>query len=125
MPPGTNGGPSVAGTRTETFGIKDVWGYNLEEEMRRLNRLVKKYPFVAIDTEFPGVVARPCGVFNTNSDYEYALFKVNVDLMKIIQLGLSFFDENGLQPEPIHTWQFNFRFHLSEEMYAQVSRNCF
>jgi CCR4-NOT transcription complex subunit 7/8 len=61
------------------------------------------------------------GVFSTNSDYEYALFKVNVDLMKIIQLGLSFFDEKGQQPSPIHTWQFNFRFNLAEEMYAQDS----
>lgn len=90
--------------------------------MRKINKLVRKFPFIAIDTEFPGVVARPCGVFNTNSEFEYALFKVNVDLMKIIQLGLSFFDENGKQPQPIHTWQFNFRFSLAEEMYAQVGK---
>ncbi|XP_055330599.1 CCR4-NOT transcription complex subunit 7-like [Paramacrobiotus metropolitanus] len=115
--------PAVAasGSSTESYGIKEVFSYNLEEEMRKINKLMKKYPYVAIDTEFPGVVARPCGVFNTNSDYEYALFKVNVDLMKIIQLGLSFFNEAGQQPTPIHTWQFNFRFNLAEEMYAQDS----
>ena len=49
------------------------------------------------------------------------MFKVNVDLMRIIQLGLSFFNDKGQQPSPIHTWQFNFRFNLAEEMYAQDS----
>jgi hypothetical protein len=51
-------------TTTESFGIKEVFAYNLEEEMRKLNRLVKKFPFIAIDTEFPGIVARPCGKRN-------------------------------------------------------------
>ncbi|GAV06030.1 hypothetical protein RvY_16070 [Ramazzottius varieornatus] len=106
---------------TESYGVKEVFTNNLEEEMRKLNRLVKKYPYIAIDTEFPGIVARPCGTFSTNSDYEYAMFKVNVDLMRIIQLGLSFFNDKGQQPSPIHTWQFNFRFNLAEEMYAQDS----
>ena len=47
--------------------------------------------------------------------------RCNVDLLKIIQLGLSFFDKDGNQPEGICTWQFNFKFNLSEDMYAEDS----
>lgn len=107
---------STPNQSNESNGIRDVYDYNLDEEMRKISKLVKKYPYIAIDTEFPGIIARPCGSFNTASEYEYAIFKVNVDLMNIIQLGISFFDDSGNQPSPIHTWQFNFRFNLAEEM---------
>ena len=40
--------------------------------------------------------------------------------MKIIQLGLTFADEHGNFPATC-TWQFNFTFNLSEDMYAQDS----
>ncbi|KAJ1559670.1 CCR4-NOT transcription complex subunit 7 [Nowakowskiella sp. JEL0078] len=72
------------------------------------------------DTEFPGVVARPIGNFRTSSDYHYQMLRCNVDLLKIIQLGVTFSDENGNVPE-ICTWQFNFKFNLSDDMYAQDS----
>lgn len=79
------------------------------------------YSFVAMDTEFPGVVARPIGSFSTNTDYQYQTLRCNVDLLKIIQLGLSFFDKHGNFAEGCPTWQFNFKFNLSEDMYAQDS----
>jgi len=44
-----------------------------------------------------------------------------VDLLKIIQLGLTFSDPDGNIPPTICTWQFNFKFNLSEDMYAQDS----
>lgn len=103
-------------------GIKDVWAHNLEEEFASLRNLLPKYCYVAMDTEFPGVVARPVGDFKTASDYLYQLLRCNVDLLRIIQLGLSFFDENGNTPTgPYTTWQFNFKFSLTEDMYAQDS----
>lgn len=62
------------------------------------------------DTEFPGVVARPIGSFKGSSDYHYQTLRCNVDLLRIIQLGLTLADENG-QPAPgVCTWQFNFQF---------------
>lgn len=103
-------------------GIKDVWAHNLEEEFSSIRKLLPKYCYVAMDTEFPGVVARPIGDFKTTADYLYQLLRCNVDLLRIIQLGLSFFDEDGKTPTgPYTTWQFNFKFNLSEDMYAQDS----
>ena len=102
-------------------GIRDVWASNLEDELKIIRQIVQQYPYVAMDTEFPGVVARPIGEFRSTCDYQYHLLKVNVDLLKIIQLGLTFLDASG-QPRPgISTWQFNFRFNLNEDMFAQDS----
>jgi len=71
--------------------------------------------------EFPGVVARPVGSFKDSHDYHYQTLKCNVDLLKIIQLGLCFCDEDGKYLPGTRTWQFNFKFSLSEDMYAQDS----
>lgn len=65
------------------------------------------------DTEFPGVVARPIGEFRSTADYQYQLLRCNVDLLKIIQLGLTFLDDNGKTPQGYSTWQFNFKFNLT------------
>ncbi|CAO3667465.1 unnamed protein product [Rhizopus stolonifer] len=75
--------------------IKEVWAENLEEEMAYLRDLVEDYPYLAMDTEFPGVTLR-----------------CNVDLLKIIQLGVTFANQYGNLPGNICTWQFNFKFSL-------------
>jgi CCR4-NOT transcription complex subunit 7/8 len=36
----------------------------------------------------------------------------NVDLLKTIQVGLTFADEEGNFPQDICTWQFNFHFDI-------------
>ncbi|CAG5079127.1 Similar to CNOT7: CCR4-NOT transcription complex subunit 7 (Homo sapiens) [Cotesia congregata] len=97
----------------EECGIRDVWGHNLEEEFRTIRQVVQQYPYVAMDTEFPGVVARPIGEFRTSADYQYQLLRCNVDLLRIIQLGLTFLNESGNTPGGGYTtWQFNFKFNL-------------
>lgn len=65
------------------------------------------------DTEFPGVVARPIGSFKTSSDYHYQTMRCNVDLLKIIQVGITLADEEGQFPQECSTWQFNFKFSLA------------
>ncbi|CAM9247349.1 unnamed protein product, partial [Ectocarpus sp. 4 AP-2014] len=101
--------------------IRNVWADNLETEMVIIRELVEDYPYVAMDTEFPGVVARPVGDFN-QPDFQYQTLRCNVDMLKMIQLGLSFANENGELPEDgCCTWQFNFAFNLSEDMYAHDS----
>ncbi|PSN35098.1 CCR4-NOT transcription complex subunit 7 [Blattella germanica] len=107
---------SAMPTATEC-GIRDVWGHNLEEEFRTIRQVVQKYHYVAMDTEFPGVVARPIGEFRSTADYQYQLLRCNVDLLRIIQLGLTFLDENGKTPGGSYTtWQFNFKFNLSIDL---------
>ncbi len=62
------------------------------------------------------------GEFKSTADYQYQLLRCNVDLLKIIQLGLTFLDEKGKLPESgPSTWQFNFKFNLTEDMYAEDS----
>ncbi|XP_031555628.1 CCR4-NOT transcription complex subunit 7-like [Actinia tenebrosa] len=106
---------------TVNYGIRDVWKDNMEEEFAKIREIVQEYPYVAMDTEFPGVVARPIGEFKSTSEYQFQLLRCNVDLLKIIQLGMSFYNEKGLQPSDGATWQFNFKFNLTEDMYAQDS----
>ncbi|KDQ62591.1 hypothetical protein JAAARDRAFT_171083 [Jaapia argillacea MUCL 33604] len=105
----------------ELARIREVWAPNLEHEMRNIRSLIEKYPYVAMDTEFPGVVARPIGSFKTSSDYHYQTMRCNVDLLKIIQVGLTLADEDGNYPQDVTTWQFNFRFSINEDMYAPES----
>jgi CCR4-NOT transcription complex subunit 7/8 len=56
------------------------------------------------------VVARPIGSFKTSSDYHYQTMRCNVDLLKIIQIGITLSNDKGELPEDVTTWQFNFHF---------------
>lgn len=105
----------------EECGIRDVWAHNLEDEFKMIRSIVQHYPYIAMDTEFPGVVARPVGQFSSSTNYMYQIMSVNIQLLKIIQLGLTFMDKNGKTPANISTWQFNFKFSLNDDMYAQES----
>lgn len=104
----------------QVLEIRNVWAENVEAEMACIREVVEKYPYVAMDTEFPGVVAKPVSEA-FSPDYHYKSLKVNVDLLKIIQLGLSFADENGNFAPRCPCWQFNFAFDLDGDMFAQDS----
>ncbi|KAK9479036.1 ribonuclease H-like domain-containing protein [Lipomyces japonicus] len=110
--------PQISNQLTGSF-IREVWRTNFEQEMRVLRELVERYNYLSMDTEFPGIVARPIGSFKTTSDYHYQTLRCNVDLLNPVQLGITFADEHGNHPEGLpSTWQFNLRFSLSEEMYS-------
>eukprot|EP00960_Hanusia_phi_P033570 750519-Hanusia_phi.AAC.2 len=87
--------------------IINVWKHNLEDAFKEISDIVQTHPYVAMDTEFPGVVARPYGTFRSHTDYQY-------------QLGLTFSDDNGNLHERC-TWQFHFSFDLDNDIFAQDS----
>jgi len=109
----------------ENLYTREVWEQNLDEELSIIREIVNDYPFVAMDTEFPGVVARPVGNHKLQAEFLYQTLRCNVDMLKLIQLGLTFTDSKGNLPfigSHYCIWQFNFReFSLKEDMYAQDS----
>ncbi|KAK9457392.1 ribonuclease H-like domain-containing protein [Dipodascopsis uninucleata] len=106
--------------------IREVWRTNFEQEMHVLRELVERYNYLSMDSEFPGIVARPIGSFKTTTDYHYQTLRCNVDLLNVIQLAITFADEHGNHPEGLpSTWQFNLRFSLAQEMYSADSIDLF
>ncbi|KAL4368673.1 hypothetical protein GQ457_05G033790 [Hibiscus cannabinus] len=106
--------------------IREVWDDNVEEEFGLIREIVDDYPYVAMDTEFPGIVLRPVGHFKSSYDYHYQTLKDNVDMLKLVQLGLTFSDEKGNLPtcgtDKYCVWQFNFReFNVNEDVFANDS----
>ena len=49
----------------ETLRVREVWANNLYQEIRYIREIVDTYQYLAMDTEFPGVVAKPLGEFKT------------------------------------------------------------
>lgn len=105
----------------------EVWEHNLEAEFSRIRKAIRDYPCVAMvrrmtmhhwvytylqDTEFPGVVARPIGEFRTTNEYQYQLLRCNVNMLKLIQLGITVYDNEGHRKRGTSIWQFNFKFSL-------------
>jgi CCR4-NOT transcription complex subunit 7/8 len=101
----------------EDHEIRDVWASNLEEEMSNIIAVSHDYPFVAMDTEFPGTVADGSPLHFD----PYLMFKANVDELKLIQLGLTFTDAQGNLPDGCATWQFNFKWSLTADKHASSS----
>ena len=82
------------------------------------------------------------GAFRGKSDYHYQCLRTNVDMLKVIQIGLTLFNEDGecppARPQPGAdmdlmgnrrqgsqafpcSWQFNFKFSLTDDMYNEKS----
>ncbi|KAH9361214.1 hypothetical protein HPB48_001572 [Haemaphysalis longicornis] len=114
-------GRIVLEVTNETRGLRDVWAFNLDQELRTIGRVVQRYKFVAMDTEFPGVAFKVIGDFHSRVSYHYQSLRSNVNMLKIIQIGFTFMDEAVNKPPNYWTWQFNFKFSLTEDMCAQDS----
>lgn len=121
-PPATSSGSAASGrfktVDGRTIEIRDVWASNLDREMEIIRDLIDKYRCVAMDTEFPGVVARPV---TDTGDMQYQTLRCNVDMLKLIQLGITLTDDEGNWVDGCTCWQFNFKFSLSDDMFAQDS----
>jgi CCR4-NOT transcription complex subunit 7/8 len=101
--------------------IRNVYSDTLIWEMAKIREVITTHKYIAMDTEFPGVVVRPLDAYLGTKEYNYKTLRCNVDLLKIIQLGLTFCDENGNLAPGCHCWQFNFNFNVDEDMYSNDS----
>lgn len=105
----------------DSIQIREVWNDSLDDEFALIRELVDDYPYIAMDTEFPGTIVRPL-----QDLLPYSTLKENVDLLKLIQVGLTFSDEEGNLPTcgtgKYCVWQFTFReFDLDKDVYAHDS----
>lgn len=94
--------------------VREVWGANLEDELRLLRRCLGRFRLASFDTEFPGSIFTTRIPFSKLSPSQlYQLMKQNVDSLKLIQLGITLSDIHGNLPsfstEFRYVWQFNFR----------------
>ena len=74
---------------------REVWKHNVDQELGYISKLAAS-PFTAyisVDTEFPGFVYRPPP--SPSEEQLYAVMKRNVDMMKPIQLGFTFYTAEG------------------------------
>ena len=71
-----------------------------------------------MDTEFPGVIY-PCPV--ATEDFYYKYTKVNVDKLKLIQLGITLTNDKGDYPPYTCTWQFNLNFDCEKDQHSNES----
>lgn len=98
-----------------TEDVRNVWHWNLLENMAILREIIKRYNFISLECKFPGIVARPIGTFKSTYEYHYQTLRANVDILQVVQVSMTFSDEFGNRP-PVSTWQFNFKFNVCEDM---------
>uniref|UniRef100_A0A1J3GQK4 poly(A)-specific ribonuclease n=1 Tax=Noccaea caerulescens TaxID=107243 RepID=A0A1J3GQK4_NOCCA len=114
--------------KDDSIEIREVWDENLEKELYLISKVIDHFPYVAMDTEFPGTVCKPVTADpnpkrNINR-FNYESLMTNVNMLNMIQLGLTLSDEQGNLPtcgsnNKRCVWQFNFReFNLKTDMFA-------
>ena len=102
--------------------IKEVYEDNFIEEINKITTLIEDdYNVIGMDTEFPGTVynLKNC----TKKNIYYESIRMNINSLKLIQLGISLRNKKGKYPSkyPYYTWQFNLKFDISKDIYSPKS----
>jgi len=108
-------------SQSDEITLHEVWCNNLEEEFSAMRDLIDDYPYVAMDTEFPGVVYTPIGQFKSKEDFNYQQLLANVNMLKLIQVGFTLVNTEGQLPPNKDVWQFNFHFSLADDSCSMES----
>ncbi|XP_057499365.1 probable CCR4-associated factor 1 homolog 11 [Actinidia eriantha] len=126
-PPPPPSPPPSASAAAKPIVVRSVWAHNLISEISLIRFIIEQFPVVSMDTEFPGVVVRPITgeqpFQHRNAATNYLLLKANVDLLNLIQIGLTLCDADGNLPdlgsENRYIWEFNFRdFDVARDAHA-------
>ncbi|KAK4476884.1 hypothetical protein RD792_016048 [Penstemon davidsonii] len=99
--------------------VREVWQNNLDYEFDLIQQSIFQFSFASIDTEFPGNIFHPPTdipkhLYSSLPPHLfYSIMKQNVDVLHLIQLGLTLSDAQDNLPNfstPFsYAWQFNFR----------------
>ena len=87
---------------------------NFIKEMKNISDNIKQFPYIGMDTEFPGTLYSP-------DLTSYQAIKQNVDNLKLIQVGITLSDKQGNRSLTGGIWQFNLKFSLKSDKYAKDS----
>nr|DAD31733.1 TPA_asm: hypothetical protein HUJ06_010584 [Nelumbo nucifera] len=77
--------------------IWEVWSDNLEAKFKLIQGVIDQYPFISMDTEFPGIVFCPASrnakFYHRKPSDLYLVLKANVDYLNLARkASQSFFD---------------------------------
>ncbi len=110
--------PNPLSFHSQSNRIKEVYADNFIQEIKNISNYLPQYPYIGMDTEFPGVIY-PCPV--ASQDFYYKYTKVNVDKLKLIQLGITLTNDKGEYPPYTCTWQFNLHFDCDKDQHSNES----
>ncbi|KAF8662129.1 hypothetical protein HU200_056322 [Digitaria exilis] len=112
VPPPSSYSPAMFSTASAVVvakaEVRDVWAFNLEEELTNIAAMLPYYPCVCVDTEFPGAVHDDPGTprYLRGPRESYALVKRNVDDLKLLQVGVAL-SSGAAGGRCRIAWQFN------------------
>ena len=115
---------SIPYVSNELPGIMEVYEDNFIEQIKVVGDLLEDYNYIGIDVKCPGTVYN---VQTLTKDFYYKTMKMNIDSLKIIQLGITLTNSKGEYPKncKYHTWQFNFEFDNKVDKITSSSLNIF
>ena len=104
--------------KSKKYSIIEVYEDNFISEIKGIGEYIKAYPYIGMDTEFPGTVYP---LQNYCDDFYYKYIKINIDKLKLIQLGITLCNSKGETAKEGSSWQFNLKFNVEKDLHSNDS----